>query len=130
MNRTPAEKLKALVAECKERYDHWNKEREEGCSDPNWSDGENLNLVRNHISYFKREIRRICDENNFIVPAVYYHALPPEMPTDFFVIGGKNYNPERINRILRNESSFAYNSANKVESTSQKDSGEYQLSLF
>jgi len=130
MNKTPTEKLKALVAECKERYDRWNKEREEGCCDPNWSDGVNLNLVRNHIIYYKRKIRHTCEEVGLVIPSIYYRALPPELPSDFFVIGGKNYNPARIKRILGFDTSSAYNSANKVESTSQTDSGEYQLSLF
>jgi hypothetical protein len=128
MNKTPAEKLKELVAECSKRYDHWKQEREEGCVDPNWSDGANLNLVRNHIIYYKKKIRRICEESNSVVPSIYYRALPPEMPSDFFVIGRKNYNPARIKRILGYDSPSVCNKANEVEFTSQAE--EYQLRLF
>ena len=79
---TPVQELQEYVNRLAERYAHWEKERHDGCVDPNWSDGVNLNLVRNHIINFKRQIRRTCD--NF----------------DFFVTNGKNYNPQRIARIL------------------------------
>lgn len=130
MNKTPTENLKELAAECGKRYDHWQKEREEGCVDPNWSDGVNLNLVRNHIIFYKKKIRRVCDESGLVIPSIYYRPLPPEMPTDFFVIGGKNYDPSRINRILGYDSPSACNEENKIESTARAESEEYQVSLF
>ena len=97
---TPAQELREQVNRLAERYAHWESERRDGCVDPNWSDGVNLNLVRNHIINFKRQIRRICDNFNLPMPAIYYRALPPEMPADFFVTNGKNYNPKRVARIM------------------------------
>lgn len=97
---TPVQELREQVNRLAERYTHWEQERRDGCVDPNWSDGVNLNLVRNHIINFKRQIRRTCDNFNLPMPAIYYRALPPEMPTDFFVTNGKNYNPKRVARIL------------------------------
>ena len=97
---TPVQELQEYVNRLAERYAHWEKERHDGCVDPNWSDGVNLNLVRNHIINFKRQIRRTCDNFNLPIPAIYFKALPPEMPDDFFVTNGKNYNPQRIARIL------------------------------
>lgn len=97
---TPAQELQQFVYKLAERYKHWAQERKDGCVDPNWSDGVNLNLVRNHIINFKRQIRLICDKFGLTIPAIYYRPLPPKMPSDFFVIGGKNYNPQRIARIL------------------------------
>ena len=96
---TPAEQLQHHVNDCAKRYKHWEQERRDGCVDPNWSDGDNLNLVRGHIICAKRNIRHTCDEFGLVVPAIYYRALPPEMPSNFFVINGKNYNPQRIERI-------------------------------
>lgn len=97
---TPNQQLQQHVKECAERYDHWARERKDGCIDPNWADGVNLNLVRTHIICAKKNIRRTCDEHGLITPAIYYRALPPELPADFFVTNGKNYNPERIARIM------------------------------
>ena len=96
---THAQELREHVNRLAERYAHWEQERRDGCVDPNWSDGVNLNLVRNHIINFKRQIHRICDNFNLPIPAIYYRPLPPEMPRDFFSTG-KNYNPQRIARIL------------------------------
>ena len=93
---TPAQKLREHVNKLAERYAHWEQERRDGCVDPNWSDGVNLNLVIN----FKRQIRRTCDNFNLPIPAIYFKALPPEMPADFFVTDGKNYNPNRVSRIM------------------------------
>ena len=97
---TPAQELREHVNKLAERYSHWEKERRDGCVDPNWSDGVNLNLMRNHIINFKRQIRRTCDNFNLPIPAIYFKALPPEMPADFFVMDGKNYNPNRVSRIM------------------------------
>ena len=97
---TPAQQLREHVNKLAERYAHWEQERRDGCVDPNWSDGVNLNLVRNHIINFKRQIRRTCDNFNLPIPAIYFKALPPEMPADFFVMDGKNYNPNRVSRIM------------------------------
>ena len=42
-----------------ERYRHWENIYLDGCSDPIWPDGVNLNLVRNHIIYYKRMLEEI-----------------------------------------------------------------------
>ena len=89
--KTAAEELKELVADCEERYARWRNLRTNGGSDPYWSDGVNLNLVRNHIKYAKHRIKEYCDKNGVIIPAIYYRALPPEMPNDFYVVTGKHY---------------------------------------
>lgn len=95
---TPAEQLREHVDRLTERYAHWEAERKEGCVAPNWSDGVNLNLVRNHIISEKRQICVTCDKFGLIVPAIYFRPLPPVMSADFFATG-KNYNPQRIERI-------------------------------
>lgn len=38
-------------------YKHWDDLKKNGCSDPAWPDGVNLNLVRNHIIYWYRLLR-------------------------------------------------------------------------
>lgn len=81
----PLEQLQALVAQCNERYDRWNYLRENGGADPFWSDGVNLNLVRNHICYYKREIKALCEHYSLLIPSVGFRPLPPEMSNDFYV---------------------------------------------
>lgn len=45
------EELEAHIAE---RFSHWDDIYENGCNDPSWADGVNLNLVRNHILFAYR----------------------------------------------------------------------------
>ena len=43
---------KKTMAELQEENKHWDDLKKNGCSDPAWPDGVNLNLVRNHIIYW------------------------------------------------------------------------------
>ena len=45
-----------LLEELKKAYAQWESLYKQGGSDPFYADGVNLNLVRNHILYFKRHI--------------------------------------------------------------------------
>lgn len=45
-----------LEERLKQDYEQWEYLREFGGSDPFWDDSSNMNLVRNHIIYGKREI--------------------------------------------------------------------------
>lgn len=68
------------VAELKSEFDRWAHIKEFGTSDPFWSDGVNLNLVRNHILYYKKMI----EENEEVpYPDIYYRETPPEVDDDF-----------------------------------------------
>lgn len=81
----PLEQLQALVAQCNERYDRWNYLHKNGGVDPFWSDGVNLNLIRNHIYYYKREIKALCEQYDLVIPSVVFRPIPLEMPNDFYV---------------------------------------------
>ena len=47
----PPEKMtvEQIQANIDERFRAWDKIAQNGCSDPFWPDGVNMNLVRNHI---------------------------------------------------------------------------------
>lgn len=66
-----------------ERVERWKDILEHGCNDPFWADGCNMNLVRNHIIYYKKRIEEMCDELGFAIPTEYYTPLPPEVPNYF-----------------------------------------------
>lgn len=61
-----------------ERED-WKYINEHGCNDPFWPDGSNMNLVRNHILYYRHRIEEICAETGDILPEEYYLPVPPEV---------------------------------------------------
>ena len=50
----PPEKMtvEQIQANLDERFQVWNYIAQNGCSDPGWPDGVNMNLVRNHIIYY------------------------------------------------------------------------------
>lgn len=85
--KSPKEQLLNEVDECYKSYQRWCRQRKEGVNDAFWSDGFNLNLVRNHICYHKYNIRKICAENNFILPAIILRPLPIKKDNKFMVSG-------------------------------------------
>lgn len=69
-----------LEKELNDSFRRWAHIIKNGAGDPHWPDGTNLNLIRNHIIYYKRK----CAENNFF-PEAYYIELPPEVPSDYMI---------------------------------------------
>ena len=52
-----------------------------GGSDPFYHDGVNLNLVRNHIIYAKRQFAESVSDGD--LPEVYYRETPPEVEQSY-----------------------------------------------
>ena len=70
------EKLK-LTGILEERFQHYDEVLENGCNDPLWADGVNLNLIRNHIIIAKRNIEEVFSVEDY--PDVYYMAKPDKI---------------------------------------------------
>ena len=51
-----------LLEEAKKSLEKWNDIYANGCSDPFWPDGINLNLVRNHILYYNSQIQSLAQK--------------------------------------------------------------------
>lgn len=75
--KTPEQELKELRKEIRQEIDHWEDINQNGCNDPFWPDGTNMNLTRNHIIYSKRQIAEICEEHGIPVPEEMYLPIPP-----------------------------------------------------
>lgn len=69
------------VTELKNDYARWYELFENGGSDPFWSDGANLFLVRNHIIYDKAKIEEEMQPDDY--PEEYFRELPPEVDKDY-----------------------------------------------
>lgn len=78
--------LKSHVSELIDRYKRWVYIYENGCSDPCWEDGVNINLVRNHIIYRKFLIEELLGDNVLLYPDEYFFPLPPELPSTFMAV--------------------------------------------
>ena len=81
------EELGQMIAESLER---WKYLHDNGGSDPFWPDGMNMNLVRNHIAYYKRQCQSDLAPEDF--PPEYSSETPPEVDNYYMA------QPDRIRR--------------------------------
>ncbi len=79
----PGEILTHLINELEQEFERWHHLYNNGGQDPIWSDGVNLNLVRNHILYFKKEIQDLCEGTGLPLPGIYTRPEPPKVSTDY-----------------------------------------------
>ena len=75
--------LDELIAECEHEYATWKNIRQNGCRDPCWADGVNLNLVRNHIIYAKEKIKEYCEQEGVDTSPIFLLELPPQVAPNF-----------------------------------------------
>ena len=94
MKQMPTQaQIAALEARVQADVAHWHDLMANGCNDPFWPDGVNMNLVRNHIIYDLRQIAemRASDEqlSMFDVPAAEVgdvmqdKRIPPRVDDDY-----------------------------------------------
>lgn len=72
-----------LCCQIEKSINEWSNIKANGCSDPNWADGCNMNLVRNHITYYKKQIEELCEENHIELPSEYFLPTPPEVDNGY-----------------------------------------------
>lgn len=75
--------LNDVVKEIHSSYSRWKHIYTNGCNDPSWEDGMNLNLIRGHCTIYKREIESILGDKYFLYPDEYFWPLPPEVPSTY-----------------------------------------------
>lgn len=66
-------------AALKNCFDRWEHLRVYGGSDPSFADGVNMNLVRNHIMYYKEKIEETLPP----YPEIYHRETPPKVDMDY-----------------------------------------------
>lgn len=77
MIQTAEDKVKECCQCIRREIEHWKAINQNGCSDPFWSDGCNMNLTRNHIIYYQSKIREACTEKQLPLPEECYLSIPP-----------------------------------------------------
>lgn len=115
---TPEKKVKSYSEQIRKEISQWKDINQNGCNDPFWSDGCNMNLVRNHIIYYQSKIREICTENRLPLPDEYYLAVPPEVNANYMANLKQKPRVERLRQTGRIMTGYVY----------QYD--ENQMSLF
>ena len=60
-----------------------------------------MNLTRNHIIYYQRQLREICTENRLPLPDEYYLAVPPEVDMNYMANLKQKDRVERLKTMGR-----------------------------
>lgn len=94
--KTLEQMLKEECQELLKEIESWKNICENGCSDPFWPDGTNMNLTRNHIIYHKTKIEGLCIIMALSFPSEYYIPTPPEV-SNYYMANLKQ--KERVKRI-------------------------------
>lgn len=98
------EKQKRYVDDLKEYFEHYQYVLENGSNDPLWSDGVNLNLIRNHIIHHKKIIEKEFVNESY--PDIYFQPTPDEVDDDFMV--QEDMIRQKANQTLKRLNSFFY----------------------
>ena len=75
--------LEELVRELERDYARWEQVYMAGSKDPFWPDGCNMNLTRNHIISYKRDIAELCEKAGMSLPEEYFLKIPPEVDDNY-----------------------------------------------
>ncbi len=118
MIQTAEDKVKEYRQCIRREIEHWKDINQNGCSDPSWTDGCNMNLTRNHIIYYQRQLKEICIENEMPLPDEYYFAVPPEVDTNYMA---NLKQKERVKRIFHMA---------EIPGRKHYSYDEHQISLF
>jgi len=65
------------AAALEKAFARWDDIRENGCDDPFWPDGVNMNLCRNHVIYHRMQLEETPTLFGF--PEIYNRPVPPEV---------------------------------------------------
>ena len=90
--------IKKYAPQIVREINQWNYILEHGCSDPFWPDGCNMNLTRNHIISYKREIAKYCEVTGSELPPEYYLPIPPEVDENYMAVK-KGERADRIKQL-------------------------------
>lgn len=81
--KSAEDKVRECRRNIRQEIEHWKDINQNGCSDPFWPDGCNMNLTRNHIIYYQRQLEETCTKNQISLPDEYYLAVPPEVDMNY-----------------------------------------------
>lgn len=87
---TITQQIAQANADLQRDIDRWNEINQNGCNDPFWADGANMNLVRNHIIY---DLRRLAELEQKPVQLSVFMLIDPAHNSIDDVMGDKRIPP-------------------------------------
>lgn len=117
-----------LEEELEKSFERWEHLKEHGGSDPFYADGTNMNLVRNHIMYYKKKMVEEYGRDYEKYPEIFYWELPPEVKDSYMARAGeiKDGAAQALEYYISNPN-FLYLLANKDMLTEKEAK---QISLY
>ena len=85
-------------------FAHWDRISQNGCADPFYPDGVNMNLIRNHIIFYYQELQELHQQGTQVslfddtCDMSHERPLPPKVPEGYMVPNGTHF-AARIGRI-------------------------------
>lgn len=108
--KNPEQELYELRCQIVKERQHWKDINQNGCNDPFWPDGCNLNLTRNHIISYRKKIEMLCEEHKLPLPEEYYYKIPPVVDDNYMANLKQEKRVERLvqqgNRPTRKKTKF------------------------
>lgn len=86
-NRPPTSKELGVLIH--NDFKRWKDIFNNGCSDPTWEDGVNINLVRNHIIYDQKRVEEVLKDNYIAYPNEYFYLVPVQLSNKFMAVDRK-----------------------------------------
>ena len=93
---TQEQTLSKLCQGANDTITRWKQHKQNGCNDPGWPDGVNMNLLRNHLISYKRQIKELCAEHNLPLPKEAFLSDLPYTDQNYFA----KPDSERAQRIM------------------------------
>lgn len=78
-----------LAKELADTFERWEYLKEHGGSDPFYADGGSMNLVRNHIIYYKQKMVEEYGRDYEKYPEIFYREPPPEVDDNYMARAGE-----------------------------------------
>lgn len=97
------EKLK-FTEMLEEGFQRYDEALENGCNDPLWADGVDLNLIENHIIIAKRNIEEVFSIEDY--PDIHYRVTPRKIDSGYMVKPDKIQ--ERAKGVLDTFNNYFY----------------------
>lgn len=88
MGKKKEEKVN-LEAKLTEAFEHWEHLQEHGGSDPAYTDGSNMELVRKSIIYIKNQMIEEYGRDYEKYPEIFYRELPPKVNDNYMARAGE-----------------------------------------
>lgn len=90
MRKKKEQTVEALVEEIKRSVKDWKRTKAHGTTDPFYADGINLNLIRNHVIYFKGLLKEACKAQKIRpCPPESKVKIPRKLSQDYMAPGSK-----------------------------------------